>query len=124
MRVQPPAIVFDRGDEPVELAPDGDIRRRQRGLFLADAGGRRPCHGDETRYARDPNFRDLVLFHEYFHGDNGRGLGASHQTGWTGLIAKLLHPRRPARMPDPQTAIPRSASPEATAPASFAPYSG
>jgi hypothetical protein len=42
----------------------------------------------------DPNFRDLLLFHEYFHGDNGRGVGASHQTGWTGLIAKLLQPRK------------------------------
>jgi hypothetical protein len=46
------------------------------------------------RLQTDPNFRDYLLFHEYFHGDTGRGIGASHQTGWTGLIAKLLHPKR------------------------------
>jgi hypothetical protein len=46
------------------------------------------------KFATDPHFRDYILFHEYFHGDNGRGLGASHQTGWTGLIAKLLQPRK------------------------------
>ena len=64
----------------------GRRRARARGwraLFLPDASGRRPCHGDDARYADDPHWRDLVLFHEYFHGDNGRGLGASHQTGWT-----------------------------------------
>ncbi|HUO56940.1 MAG TPA: glucosidase [bacterium] len=60
------------------------------GLFLADETGARPCHGGEGRYARDPNWKDLVLFHEYFHGDNGKGLGASHQTGWTSLVAELL----------------------------------
>ena len=59
-------------------------------LFLADKNGRRPCHGDDARYAKDPHFRDLVLFHEYFHGDSGRGLGASHQTGWTALAVRCL----------------------------------
>lgn len=59
-------------------------------LFLPDASGRRPCHGDETRYTDDPHWRDLALFHEYFHGDTGRGLGASHQTGWTALVTRLL----------------------------------
>ncbi len=59
-------------------------------LFLPDANGRRPCHGVERRYAQEPAWRDLLLFHEYFHGDSGRGLGASHQTGWTALIAQLL----------------------------------
>jgi hypothetical protein len=59
-------------------------------LFLPDAGQRRPCHGKDDRYATDPHFRDLVLFHEYFHGETGRGLGASHQTGWTGLVVRCL----------------------------------
>jgi mannosylglycerate hydrolase MGH1-like protein len=58
--------------------------------FLPDAGGHRPCHGGETRYAMDPHFRELVLFYEYFHGDTGKGLGASHQTGWTALVARCL----------------------------------
>ena len=52
--------------------------------------------GDNPRLQHDPHFRDYVLFHEYFHGDSGRGVGASHQTGWTGLVAKLLQPRREA----------------------------
>jgi hypothetical protein len=60
---------------------------------LKDAQGTRPVLGSHDKLARDPHFRDYVLFHEYFHGDNGRGVGASHQTGWTGLIAKLLMPR-------------------------------
>jgi hypothetical protein len=58
--------------------------------FLRGADGRRPVHGADDRYKDDPNWRDLVLFYEYFHGDTGRGVGASHQTGWTGVIAKLL----------------------------------
>jgi hypothetical protein len=67
-----------------------ELSRRLVGVFLPDAGGRRPVHGDDGRYARDPHWRDLVLFYEYFHGDTGSGVGASHQTGWTGLAAKLL----------------------------------
>ncbi len=63
-------------------------------LFVRDAQGRRAVFGDNPRLQDDPHFRDYVLFHEYFHGDSGRGVGASHQTGWTGLVAKLLHPRR------------------------------
>lgn len=59
-------------------------------LFLIDADGKRPIHGDNSLYQNDPHFRDLVLFYEYFHGDNGRGIGASHQTGWTGLVADLI----------------------------------
>jgi hypothetical protein len=59
-------------------------------LFLPDAQGRRPCHGGERRFAADPHWQDLILFYEYFHGDNGRGVGASHQTGWTALVARLL----------------------------------
>ena len=60
------------------------------GVQLQDAGGRRPVHGTNGLYHRDPHWRDLVLFHEYFHGDDGSGVGASHQTGWTGVVAKLL----------------------------------
>jgi hypothetical protein len=67
-----------------------EISRRLGATFLADADGRRPVHGDSPQYARDPHFRDLVLFYEYFHGDNGRGLGASHQTGWTALAVRCL----------------------------------
>jgi len=59
-------------------------------LFLPDAKGHRPVHGGEERYAADPAWKDLVLFYEYFDGDNGRGCGASHQTGWTALVAELL----------------------------------
>jgi hypothetical protein len=59
-------------------------------LFLPDEHGRRPCHGDDARFATDPHWRDLVLFYEYFHGETGRGLGASHQTGWTALVTRCL----------------------------------
>jgi hypothetical protein len=68
-----------------------ELGRRLVRLFLPDANGRRPCHGDDQRYATDPNFKDLVLFYEYFHGDTGRGCGASHQTGWTGLVLKIIN---------------------------------
>jgi hypothetical protein len=67
-----------------------DLRRRLAGLLLADETGRRPAHGDDARYATDPHWKDLVLFYEYFHGDNGRGCGASHQTGWTALVTECL----------------------------------
>jgi hypothetical protein len=69
----------------------GELATRLTRLFLPDESGRRPCHGDERRYADDPHWRELALFHEYFHGDTGRGLGASHQTGWTALVVNLLH---------------------------------
>jgi hypothetical protein len=59
--------------------------------FLPDENGRRPCHGDDRRYAEDPHWKDLVLFHEYFHGETGRGVGASHQTGWTAVVVRLLN---------------------------------
>jgi hypothetical protein len=62
-------------------------------LFRAGLEGRRPCHGDQRRYAEDPHFRDLVLFHEYFHAETGRGVGASHQTGWTALAIRFLEDR-------------------------------
>ncbi len=67
-----------------------EISRRLVRLFLRDDNGRRAVHGDDERFRTDPNWRDFVLFYEYFHGDNGRGLGAAHQTGWTGLVAKML----------------------------------
>ena len=68
------------------------LNRRLTGLFLRNADGRRPMHGDDELSQFDPHFRDNILFHEYFHGDAGRGLGASHQTGWTGCVALLLSP--------------------------------
>ncbi|MCC7335073.1 MAG: hypothetical protein IT422_08250 [Pirellulaceae bacterium] len=67
-----------------------EIQRRLIGLFLPDKQGRRPCHGDEAAYAQSKDWCEPVLFHEYFHGDTGRGLGASHQTGWTALVATKL----------------------------------
>jgi hypothetical protein len=67
-----------------------DISRRLESLFLRDAHGRRPVFGQVEQFQSDPHWRDYVPFHEYFHGDNGRGVGASHQTGWTGVVAKLL----------------------------------
>jgi hypothetical protein len=74
-----------------------ELAGRMSSLFLRDGAGKRPCHGDEARYANDPHWRDLVLFYEYFHGDNGRGVGASHQTGWTALAARCLEKRAKAR---------------------------
>ncbi len=65
-----------------------ELTRRLTAIFLPDAAGRRPCHGDDPRFRDDPAWRDLVLFHEYFHGDDGRGVGASHQTGWTALAVR------------------------------------
>ena len=67
-----------------------EISGRLTRTFLPDCTGMRPVHGDCALYRDDPNWRDLVLFYEYFHGDNGTGVGTSHQTGWTGLVAKLL----------------------------------
>jgi len=69
-----------------------ELRLRLGRLFLRDPQGRRPVFGDCEKFQTDPHFKDYLLFHEYFHGDTGRGLGASHQTGWTGLIANLLQP--------------------------------
>jgi hypothetical protein len=67
-----------------------EIARRLTRIFLPGPDGRRPWAGDERRYADDPHWRGLTLFHEYFHGDTGRGCGASHQTGWTALVVRLL----------------------------------
>ena len=66
------------------------MSRRLTRLFLRGPDGRRAAHGQIDRFQTDPHWRDHILFYEYFHGDNGAGLGASHQTGWTALVAKLL----------------------------------
>ncbi|MBX7167983.1 MAG: glucosidase [Pirellulales bacterium] len=68
-----------------------EISRRLANIFLKGPDGRRPVYGDSAKFQDDPHWRDLVLFYEYFHGDNGAGLGASHQTGWTGIVARLMH---------------------------------
>jgi hypothetical protein len=81
-----------------------ELARRLAGIFLADEQGRRPVYGYNQKIQNDPHFRDYVLFHEYFHGDTGSGVGASHQTGWTGLVAKLLQPRA-ERSPAAKTKI-------------------
>jgi hypothetical protein len=73
-----------------------ELSRRLAGIFLPKDGAR-PCHGPDPRYAADPHFRDLVLFHEYFHGETGQGVGASHQTGWTALVVRCLEASAKAR---------------------------
>jgi hypothetical protein len=67
-----------------------DISDRLTRIFTRDEHGRRPVYGGAEKFQTDPYWRDHILFYEYFHGDNGAGLGASHQTGWTGLVAKLI----------------------------------
>ena len=67
-----------------------DLSRRLIRLFLRNGDGLRPIYGGAEVFKKDPHWQNLILFHEYFHGDNGAGLGASHQTGWTGLVAKLI----------------------------------
>ena len=67
-----------------------EISDRLTRIFLRDEHGRRPVYGGTTTFQEDAHWRDYILFHEYFHGDNGAGLGASHQTGWTGVVAKLI----------------------------------
>jgi len=67
-----------------------EISERLISIFTKNEEGKRPVYGGTDKFQNDPNWRDLILFHEYFHGDNGAGLGASHQTGWTGLVAKLI----------------------------------
>ena len=77
-----------------------EIADRLSRIFTRDEHGRRPVYGGTAKFQSDPHWRDHILFYEYFHGDNGAGLGASHQTGWTGLVAKtiqlygLLDPKR------------------------------
>jgi hypothetical protein len=66
------------------------LEERLNSLFLKGKEGKRPVYGCLDKFQNDPHWRDLILFYEYFHGDNGAGLGASHQTGWTALVAKLI----------------------------------
>jgi hypothetical protein len=68
----------------------GELSRRLTRIFLRGEDGRRPVYGGVEKFQTDPHWRDLILFYEYFHGDNGAGLGANHQTGWTGLVCKLI----------------------------------
>jgi hypothetical protein len=68
-----------------------DLSRRLANIFLRDSSGRRPVFGGAEKFQNDPHWRDCLLFYEYFHGDNGAGLGASHQTGWTGVVARTMH---------------------------------
>jgi hypothetical protein len=68
-----------------------ELSRRLASIFLKDEHGRRPVYGGTQKFQEDPHWRDLILFYEYFHGDNGAGLGASHQTGWTGIVARMMH---------------------------------
>lgn len=70
-----------------------ELAKRLSNLFLKDNKGNRPIYGNYDKLQKDPNFNNYILFYEYFHGDNGRGVGASHQTGWTGLVARLIQPR-------------------------------
>jgi hypothetical protein len=67
-----------------------EISNRLERIFLRDKSGRRPVYGGTEKFQTDPQWKDYILFYEYFHGDNGAGLGASHQTGWTGVVAKLI----------------------------------
>ena len=71
-----------------------ELSRRLSRVFLDDENGRRPVFGDQEIFQRDPAWHDLIPFHEYFNGDTGAGIGASHQTGWTALVAKLLQQTR------------------------------
>ena len=67
-----------------------ELSKRLTSIFRRDEGGRRAVYGGNEKFQGDPLWRDLILFYEYFHGDNGAGIGAGHQTGWTGIVAKLL----------------------------------
>jgi hypothetical protein len=84
-----------------------ELERRLGQLFVAGADGHRPCHGGDARYASDPHWKDLVLFHEYFDGDDGRGVGASHQTGWTALAVRCLEDITRRREQAPAPAAPK-----------------
>jgi hypothetical protein len=77
-----------------------EIAERLTSIFVPDADGRRPVYGGTETFQRDPHWKDMLLFYEYFHGDNGAGLGASHQTGWTGLVARVIQARRYMRAED------------------------
>ena len=92
-----------------------ELAARLAGLFLPDPSGHRPCHGGDERFAADPHWKDLVLFHEYFHGDTGRGVGASHQTGWTALVVRCIEDLARIRQPAAAALSTRPASPRLAA---------
>ena len=94
LRVECP-VGSGRGLTLAEVARE--LSARVAGIFLAGPDGRRPCHGDDALFASDPRWRELLLFHEYFHGETGRGLGASHQTGWTALAVRFIEDLARAR---------------------------
>jgi hypothetical protein len=89
-----------------------DLRRRLISLFLRGPDGRRPCHGWVAKLQDDPRWRDNIVFNEYFHGDNGSGLGATHQTGWTGLVADLICRPDPFARGDFLSATPSEGTPD------------
>ena len=86
----------------------GELSRRMTNIFLQDHNGSRPVFGHLAKFQTDPHWRDLILFHECFHGDSGAGIGASHQTGWTGLVTKLL--QQSGESPKRKTAKPKRAA--------------
>jgi len=96
-------VEFPKGSGVVMNALEvaGEIERLLVSTFLADPSGRRPCHGDNPRYRSDSHFKDLILFHEYFSGDTGRGLGASHQAGWTTLVLSSIEDMARRRSTNP-----------------------
>jgi hypothetical protein len=85
-------IEYPTGSGKEETLFEITIRISERivGIFLKDESGRRPLYGETEKFQTDPYWRDLILFYEYFNGDNGAGVGASHQTGWTGCIARII----------------------------------
>jgi hypothetical protein len=81
----------DGSGREVTLAEMGEeIANRMIGIFVKNAEGKRPVYGGTKKFQDDPHWRDYILFYEYFHGDNGAGVGASHQTGWSALVASLI----------------------------------
>ena len=91
LRRQLPDLLPTGSDRQLTLGEIAqDLRRRMISIFLVGPDGRRPCFGWTERFQQDPRWKDCLLFNEYFHGDNGAGLGASHQTGWTGVVADAI----------------------------------
>ncbi len=88
------------GNEMTLFEVANELARRLSSIFLRNEDGQRPVFGGAEMFQNDPHWRDHLLFYEYFHGDNGAGLGASHQTGWTGLVAPLILLQHAARSED------------------------